>query len=259
MKTLQLFYQYQRLHYAKWGQYTSNFVIEALTSLLELTIGLLTLSIVFSKINLLGGWSLPEMLLLYATWILGLSFYHTFGQNIAELSNYIRTGAFDLILMKPVHPLFHMVCLGLNTKELSRMAYGIVILIVAVNIGNFPVEPYTWFIYILMVLFCNLLNFALYATAVSVCFWLGYLPSLYGILFSFTNVMQYPLDIYPSLIRLVFIVLPLSFTSYFPAMYLLDKHGGSMGFLTPVIAIIWTLLAVKLWNKGIRYYQSTGN
>ena len=79
-----------------------------------------------------------------------------------------------------------------------------------------------------------------------------------------TEMMQYPMDIYPNLMRAFFIyILPAIFLLYYPALYILDKPDP-LGmppfspFLAPFVAIIVFTLALVFWNYGLRFYQSSG-
>ena len=69
---------------------------------------------------------------------------------------------------------------------------------------------------------------------------------------------QYPIDIYSKFIKvLITIVLPFAFVAYYPTMnYLgMDKY---MLYLSPLIAIILWIIAVKLWDVALKKYRSTG-
>jgi ABC-2 type transport system permease protein len=60
-------------------------------------------------------------------------------------------------------------------------------------------------------------------------------------------------------------VFPFAFMNYFPATFLLHKSDGAMhlspeiGLLTPLVGIVWTLLAYLFWRVGLERYQGTGS
>jgi ABC-2 type transport system permease protein len=80
-----------------------------------------------------------------------------------------------------------------------------------------------------------------------------------------SEIMSYPMHIFPRPIRLIFTYLvPAIFMSYFPAVYILDKPDplnapGIVSFLAPFVASIMLWLALRFWHFGIRNYQSSGS
>lgn len=70
---------------------------------------------------------------------------------------------------------------------------------------------------------------------------------------------QYPIDIYNKFIKiLITVILPFAFVSYYPTMDYLGINTY-MTYLSPIIAIILWIVAVKLWNFALKKYRSTGN
>jgi len=60
--------------------------------------------------------------------------------------------------------------------------------------------------------------------------------------------------------------LPFAFMNYFPATTLLHKSfdGGyavnpSIGWLSPVVGIVWFAGAYLFWRRGVNRYQGTGS
>ena len=69
---------------------------------------------------------------------------------------------------------------------------------------------------------------------------------------------EYQIDIYNGFIKiLITVILPFAFVAYYPTIsYLGVNHY--MIYLSPVIAIILWIVAVKLWNLALNKYRSTG-
>ena len=70
---------------------------------------------------------------------------------------------------------------------------------------------------------------------------------------------EYPINIYNKFIKvLITIILPFAFVAYYPTMdYLGMNH--SMIYLSPIVAIILWIIAVKVWNLALKHYRSTGS
>ncbi|MEO1088650.1 MAG: ABC-2 family transporter protein, partial [Acidobacteriota bacterium] len=75
----------------------------------------------------------------------------------------------------------------------------------------------------------------------------------------------YPISIYDNWIQvLLTLVLPFAFVSFFPAEHFLGKPESSIfpavfQFGTPLVGLIFFLLAYRLWSSGVDGYQSTGS
>lgn len=247
-----------KLNISRALQYRTDFFLELFASLLETFLNLLFIDIIFSNINALNSWSFSDMLLLYSMWMLGFAFYEMFFQNVETFPEYVRQGDLDVVMLKPVNPLFFISTTKINYTAISKLIIGGTIFIYAYAEGelNWGLSEWLWFVCFLF--FANMLNYALYASVVSIAFWLGNIPGIIGIIGIFWLSTRYPTDIYPKFIRILFLAIPLAFTSYFPTLYLLGKENGYIGLLSPLVAIIWLLIAVILWKKGAKNYTSTG-
>jgi ABC-2 type transport system permease protein len=75
---------------------------------------------------------------------------------------------------------------------------------------------------------------------------------------------QCPVNIFgPWLRRLVFFVIPVSFVSYFPALFVLDKEDplglpSALQFASPLVAVATCLAAGLVWRAAVRRYRSVG-
>ena len=69
---------------------------------------------------------------------------------------------------------------------------------------------------------------------------------------------EYPLDIYNGFIKiLITVILPFACVAYYPTMDYLGLNNY-MIYLSPIIAIILWIIAIKLWNLALNKYRSTG-
>lgn|GEM_PF-3484958 len=256
---IKIYAYFLKLHLSRWNQFKMNLLMEVVASLFEVLLNVLTLHIIFSKVIDVKGWSLGEMLLLYSMWLLGYAFYEMFAENVQNLPLYIRTGELDTLIMKPIPLLFHVFSLKLNFHSISKLLYGLILLSISIETGHFSWGFWKWALFILLVISCNLVNFGIYASVSSICFWAGHLPVISGIVWILWLPTQYPLDIYTRSVRWLFYIIPLAFTSYFPTLWLLDKSSGVWGLLTPIVSVIWVFIANFLWNKGVNHYKSAGS
>jgi len=84
------------------------------------------------------------------------------------------------------------------------------------------------------------------------------------IIMSSVNSLQefafYPILIYPKFIGFILTwIIPYAFASFYPADYFLHKGFEHYSMLTPVIAIILWVIALRVWEFGLKNYSSTGS
>lgn len=72
---------------------------------------------------------------------------------------------------------------------------------------------------------------------------------------------KYPITIYsPALQVFLSWILPLAFTSFYPATLFLDRQDYiPYAYLTPVIALLTWGMGTLVWNLGLRRYESSGS
>lgn len=93
-------------------------------------------------------------------------------------------------------------------------------------------------------------------------FWLrAPYPMFAEAIYQVGELTRYPLTIYGVAVKvLVAVLVPFAFASFFPAAWVLDKGGYAwMGLLTPLVAVISAVAAYRIFQLGLRRYESTGH
>lgn len=100
----------------------------------------------------------------------------------------------------------------------------------------------------------------------TVCFWTVETTELTNILtYGSRDMLSYPMTIYNQTMQRFFLfIVPVSFSSYVPACYILERAlpfglPPQIVFVAPVAALLFAALAGVLWRIGVRHYQSTGS
>ena len=72
---------------------------------------------------------------------------------------------------------------------------------------------------------------------------------------------KYPITIYSLAVKaLIVVAIPFAFISFFPTAFIFGVGGVvDQGLLTPLVAVYCVLMAVWLFNIGLRRYESTGH
>ena len=71
---------------------------------------------------------------------------------------------------------------------------------------------------------------------------------------------EYPISIYKKGVVFFFtFIIPYGFVNYYPLLFFLGRTNNKLYMLSPFITIIFVLLSVLVFNKGLKKYTSTGS
>ena len=101
----------------------------------------------------------------------------------------------------------------------------------------------------------------IFISIASIGFWSDARTSIMPMMYNIGNYGRYPVDIYNKVIRFILTwILPFAFVGVYPAAYFLGKtEWYSYAFLTPVVGLIVFIVAVIIWNIGVKKYRGAGN
>jgi len=225
-------------------------------------------ALTISRFDNISGWTIGEVAFIWG--ITEFSFgmmdmvfsgfdYDTFGPLI-------RKGQFDQLLLRPVNITLQVLGSRFVLRRLGKIAEGLIIFFYGLSL----IEVH-WTIYKIMYIpilsISQVLFFgSLFIIGATTTFWtMERLEILNIFTYGGSEIMSYPIHIFPRAIRLIFTFLvPAIFMSYFPAVYILGKPDplnapGFTAFLAPIIGIAMLFLSLRFWHFGIRNYQSTGS
>ncbi len=259
LKLLLLYFaQYAKVRLA----YKADFFIAFFSSMAATVLGFGFVLVLFSKIPQLQGWSFYEILFLYAFSLVPLGFFNVVSWNLYEFGDiYIIQGRFDRILLRPVDTLFQVLFEKFRIESLQEVVTGL--LVIEVCAGrlhlSWGIADYFWFA--LMVACGAVIYLSVFLILTAVSFWfedrVGIVPPVFNML----TFGRYPLTIYNVFIQFMLSwIIPFGFASFYPTTHFLRRQSFATYFyLVPVVAAVFSALAVLVWNKGVENYSSTGS
>lgn len=210
------------------------------------------------------GWTLEEALVIQGVFLLarGLGFT-VFQPLVWTVNNMVRSGTFEVVLLKPRNPLLVCMTRSVNLQSLGTAAGGALVTGWALSQCGGP-GPGGWIAFALLLgmSLCVLFAFSLISAA-TLFVWVGNgrMEELLEALYQFA---RYPMGIYQAGLRLVLsVVIPLGALAWFPALALLGRLGSpaeALATLGPGLAgaAFFLALGLGLWNFMIRRYSGAG-
>jgi ABC-2 type transport system permease protein len=247
-------------------QYRGNLLLMVVGGFAFQAVGIAFIWIVIDRFGAIGGWSLAEIVFLYALRLCAHGLWLCFFNQIVFVDQVIREGEFDRYLVRPLNPLVQLFSRGFALTTFGDLAGGVALLAVASTLLDVDWSP-------LAILYMVLAIIGGALVEASVQLFLGSLGfrllSTGGIRFVgddlFGTFGPYPLKIFPAAVQfgLTFVV-PLAFVAYLPAAVLLGRTGelavpALVAYLAPLLGAVLIVLAYRFWRYQSRFYTSTGH
>jgi ABC-2 type transport system permease protein len=242
--------------------YRVDFLVDLGANLFAIAVQLATLTVLFSKVEALRGWSFEQVLFIYGFSLLPLGLFNLVSINLYRFAErYIADGNLDRVLLRPLNPLAQVLFESFNVSGLNELVLGAGIMGYAgVQLGLRP-GPLDVLVFALVVPAAAVIYVAVFLGVTSVSFWhedrMGLAPPVYNVI----RFARYPLTIYGRWVQaFLTFVLPFAWVAYMPATWFV---GGPdlrrWALLTPLVALLAMGLAYSIWRAGLRRYASTGS
>ncbi|MGW2276118.1 ABC transporter permease [Streptomyces yangpuensis] len=246
--------------------YRTSFVLSTVGNAAITLLDFVAISIMFSHVDVLGGFTLPEVALLYGSCSASLGLADLLLGNTDRIGARVRDGSLDTMLVRPVPLLAQVAADRFALRRLGRVVQGLGVLGWA--LWSLEVD---WTAGKALLVPVMLLSGAAIFAAVMVAgaafqFVAGDAAEVQN---SFTyggcTMLQYPPTVFATeLLRGVTFIVPLAFVNWLPALYVLGRPDplglpGWVAFLSPLVALVVFVPASLAWRAGVRSYRSTGS
>jgi len=197
---LRVFLTFARNSLVRDMTFRANFLIDAISSLSWMLMNLGFYVLVFRYTPMIGantGWGKYEFFVFLATTHIINSLVQTFFMpNASELSELIRSGSLDFVLLKPIDTQFLVSLRRVEWSSLANLGFGVGLLAYALlRLGSAP-GPVMWVLYPLYVLCGAGLFYSLMIALASTSVWLVRNETLYRFWFYITTFSRYPMEVY---------------------------------------------------------------
>lgn len=263
-----MFYKYITLYIEFFKQnlktmleYKLDFFIGVFSTLLLQFCGIFFVWVIFENIKQIQGWTFYEITFVYGLLTLAKGFDMFFFDNLNALGfEYVREGKLDIFMLRPISPLFQIVASHIMPDGIGLLILGIIVvskslteLHITLNLAQ------------ILLMFVFVISGAAIISAINLIFsTTGFKTMNSYIIMNSVNSFQefalYPILIYPKFIGFILTwIIPYAFASFYPADYFLHKGFPMYSIMTPFVAIVLWIIALRVWKFGLSNYESTGS
>lgn len=241
-------------------QYRSNFLLQMAVGLLRDALALGPLALVFWHRDQVGGWELPQALLVMACFLVFNGIQGgVFEPNLGEAVEAIRSGGLDLILMKPVDGQLLVSLRKLNAASVWDVLSGVIVGVAALS--RLP-APDPLGVVLAVALFTSGLAamYGLWLLAICVSFFFVRVDNLRFLLWAITDAGRWPIDVFAGAARWLLVALvPVALITSFPVEALRGTWSFTNVALAGVVSLAFVGGSRLAWHGSLARYTSASS
>jgi ABC-2 type transport system permease protein len=240
--------------------YRTNFLTAVTVDVIWIAVELSLFSVLYANVETLGGWTQYQVYFFLGIFFASDALFTIFFQrNFWTFSDLVNKGELDILLTKPIHPLFLALSRSINLTAAFNIFLGLAISIRFSSQAGF-LGGLRWFEVGLWLLI-GLISAVLIRFTFSIwVFWTDRSWALSRLYYQFFAFATKPDTIYPKAIRyLILTALPFAFIGSVPARALLYGLEPQEYFQIAIVLFIYFLFNSFLWKRGLDRYQSASS
>ncbi len=243
--------------------FKGNFLLWIVVELAWFALQLGFISVLYLHTDAIGTWTKWQVVLLVGTSHFIQQIFQTFFLvNCVNLSELVRSGKLDFLLMLPMNTRFLLSFRQLDLGGLINAASALAVMIyAATKLDLTPTIPRL----LGFGAFCVLgicIHYCLMFSLATVSFWSVRAQGIVYGYYNLFNVARMPDDAFPKggIFRSVFtFVLPVLLISNVPVRLLTERLTSASSFLLVALAVICALASEWIWRVSVRHYTSASS
>lgn len=242
--------------------FKANFILWIFVEILWFGLQITFMSVIYQHTDRIGTWSRWEVIFLVgASHFIQTIFQAFFLTNLTQLSELIRTGKLDFMLLLPINTRFLISVRQVDLGSFFNAALAVVVMSYASkNLGHFPSAPEVGGFLVLCAAGI-VIHYSLMFLLACVSFWTVRAQGIIWGYYSLFNIARMPDSAFSGMFRRVFtFVLPMLLVSNVPVKYAIEKVRApwEAGLLF-LMALGCLLVSELFWRFSIRQYTSASS
>jgi ABC-2 type transport system permease protein len=263
------FARYLSLYAALWRnsviremQFKTNFVLWIIVELLWFALQLTFIGVIYSHTDHIGDWSKWQVVMLIATSnFIQQLFTAVFLSNLVHLSELIRTGRLDFMLLLPVNTRFLVSLRQVDLGGFINGAFALSVMIYAGAKLNLNINFGQAVGFLLLVCASVAVHYSLLTMLSATSFWTVRAQGIVWGYYNLFNIARLPDAAFRGAFKAFFTyALPMLLVANVPAK-LIARKLNSPGEMVLLVVLAGTLFGVSelAWYKSLRHYTSASS
>ena len=240
--------------------FKGNFILWIIVELLWFGLQLSFVGVVFSQTSSIGTWSAWEVVLLTGASNFIQQIYQAFFLvNCTNLSELVRTGKMDFLLLLPVNTRFVVSTRQVDISSFANAAFAACVMGFAAHKLHLHPSVAQLFGFAMLCLVGLMVHYSLMFMLASVSFWTVRAQGIVWGYYNLFNIARLPDDAFHrGAFKAVFtFALPVLLVSNVPVRVLADKLASpSACFLLLGLGLFWAVVSHWFWRLSLKHYTS---
>ncbi len=241
--------------------YRADTVVNILLNLMWLGWELLSLGIIFSNTQTIGGWGFGELIGLLGVFRL----VHTLMMaliwpNTEKFNQSIRDGSMDYTLLQPVNSMFLVTFSRIMVWRAWDLILAFILIAVGVRLAGDTATPLSILTFGVLTVSGAIVVYSLWIVLIALTFWFTKFDNNVTILDALLSAGRYPVTVYPVWLRiLITFVVPIAVATTVPLQALRGELNLTSALMFFVIGIASFLVASQVWKRGLKQYSGASS
>lgn len=241
--------------------YRADTAINILINLMWLGWELLSLNIIFSNTERLGGWGPGELIALLGVFrFVNMLMAALLWPATEKFNAAVRDGSLDYTLLQPANSLFMVSFARITIWRVWDLFLAIILVVVGINMAGDVVTARNILYFLLLAVSGALVIYSLWVVLIALTFWFTKFDNNVTILQALLDAGRYPSSVYPLWLRLIVtFIIPIAVATTVPLQALRGELGITQVLMFLAIGAASIMVAWFVWKFGVRRYSGASS
>jgi ABC-2 type transport system permease protein len=261
MQTLKLLSAFFKMNVQMSLAYRADTVVNILLNLMWLGWELLSLNIIFSNTETLGGWGLGELIALLGVFrLVNTLMIALIWPNTEKFNQSIRDGSMDYTILQPVNSMFLVTFSRITVWRFWDLILAVVLIVVGVNMSTATTTPLQILTFILLAITGMIIIYSLWIVLIALTFWFVKFDNNVTILQALLDAGRYPATVYPVWLRIIVtFIIPIAVATTIPLQALRGELEMTQILTFILVSFVSFFLASRIWRAGLKQYSGASS
>lgn len=241
--------------------YRADTIVNILLNLMWLGWELLSLSIIFSNTETLGGWGIGELIALLGVFrLVNTLMIALIWPNTEKFNQSIRDGSMDYTILQPVNSMFLVTFSRITVWRIWDLVLAVILIVVGINMSGDVTSPLQILTFVLLAITGTIVIYSLWIVLIALTFWFTKFDNNVTILQALMDAGRYPVTVYPVWLRvIVTFIIPIAVATTIPLQALRGELITGQVLMYIAISIVSFLVASIVWKAGLKRYSGASS
>lgn len=261
MQTLKLLSAFFKMNVQMSLAYRADTVVNILLNIMWLGWELLSLNIIFSNTETLGGWGLGELIALLGVFrLVNTLMIALIWPNTEKFNQSIRDGSMDYTILQPVNSMFLVTFSRITVWRFWDLILAVILIVVGINMADQVTSAPQVLTFILLAITGMIIIYSLWIVLIALTFWFVKFDNNVTILQALLDAGRYPATVYPVWLRIIVtFIIPIAVATTVPLQALRGELEMTQILTFILVSIVSFFLASRIWKAGLKQYSGASS